>query len=84
MCGTGLAVEGCQAVLTSSSSEGVRALAMDVSRDAVFVGDSHGFIHVLRMQLLKGQLQPLVLLARVPPPGCAACRPLPPDPTAIP
>lgn len=65
----GLAAEGCQAVLTSSGAEGVRAVVMDLSKDAVFVGDSCGYIHVLRLMLKKGQLQPLVLLGRVPPPG---------------
>lgn len=44
-------------------------MVMDISRDAVFVGDSSGYIHVLRLLLKKGQLQPLVLLGRVPPPG---------------
>lgn len=66
---TGLTNELCQAVLTSYGSEGVRAVVMDVSHDAIFVGDSLGYIHILRLLLVKGQLQPLVLLGRVPPPG---------------
>mmetsp|Transcript_5689 Transcript_5689/g.16238 ORF Transcript_5689/g.16238 Transcript_5689/m.16238 type:complete len:600 (-) Transcript_5689:245-2044(-) len=64
---TGLPVEGCKAVLTSR--EGVGATAMDTSRDTVFVGDSDGYIHALSLHLKNGQLQPLLLLARVPPPG---------------
>lgn len=54
-----------------TSREGVGATAMDTSRDTVFVGDSDGYIHALSLHLKNGQLQPLLLLARVPPPGCA-------------
>lgn len=43
---------------------------MDASRDALFVGDSAGYVHVLRLALCsKGALQPLVQLERIPPAG---------------
>ena len=53
-------------------------VAMDASRDALFVGDSAGYIHVLRLALCaKGALQPLVQLERIPPAGeaLAVCCP---------
>ena len=67
---TGLELEGCRATLASTQEEGVGVVAMDASRDALFVGDSAGYIHVLRLALCaKGVLQPLVQLERIPPAG---------------
>lgn len=66
-------LEGCRATLTSTQEEGVGVVAMDASRDALFVGDSAGYIHVLRLALCpKGALQPLVQLERIPPAGEAS------------
>jgi hypothetical protein len=73
----GLELEGCRATLASTQEEGVGVVAMDASRDALFVGDSAGYIHVLRLALCaKGALQPLVQLERVPPAGEAGLPPM--------
>lgn len=44
-------------------------VAMDASRDALFLADSAGYVHVLRLALAKGALQPLIQLDRIPPAG---------------
>lgn len=44
--------------------------AMDVARDVLYVGDTAGYIHALRLELdKKGALLPITLLLRVPPSG---------------
>ena len=79
---TGLQLDGCRATLTSTQEEGVAVVTMDASRDALFVGDSAGYIHVLRLALCaKGALQPLVQRERIPPAGEAPAVGLPHDET---
>lgn len=69
----GLQLEDCRATLTSSQAEGVSVVAMDASRDALFVGDSAGYVHVLRLALAKGALLPLTQIERIPPAGELHC-----------
>ncbi len=67
---TGLPLDNCRAQLTSSQPEGVGVACMDVSRDVLYVADTTGYIHAMRMALdRQGALSPVTLLLRVPPAG---------------
>lgn len=67
---TGLLLDNCRAQLTSSQPEGVGVACMDASRDVLYVADTTGYIHAMRMALdRQGALSPVTLLLRVPPAG---------------
>lgn len=67
-CSTGITVESVDTRLSQGAPTGAAPVAMAVTPNLLCVGDADGYLHLWRAEIRDGQLQPLQLLCRNPPP----------------